>query len=282
MTSVHLGLSTCPNDTFAFHALMNGLVDLRGLRFDVELLDVQELNRRLLAGEFDVAKASFHAALHLADACVVLRCGSALGFGVGPVLLGVRAAARPADPIGEPPRPARVLCPGRDTTATLLYRLFHSGEGAMEQIVFSEIMPALVRGDADFGVCIHEGRFTYMDHGLHLIEDLGTTWEQAVDAPLPLGGILGRRALGRSVVDTVQEVLADSLRWAEDHREATLPTMRRHAQELGDEAIWAHVDLYVNAWTHDLGSEGARALEALAHRAAVVGLVRRGAKLEIG
>ena len=128
--TVRLGISTCPNDTFAFHGLLTRSVDLRGLDFHVELLDVQELNRRLLAGEFDVAKASFFAALLLADEVLVLPTGSALGFGVGPVLLAAPGRDDPARRIpretgGE--RPALVLCPGETTTAALLYELFRPG-----------------------------------------------------------------------------------------------------------------------------------------------------------
>ena len=167
MTAVHLGISTCPNDTFAFHAILNQKIDLRGLEFRIELLDVDELNKRLLRGEFDVAKASFYAAMSLGSEVGVLPAGSALGFGVGPLLLAARPDTHPRlwKSGSERPR-ARVLCPGEKTTATLLYRLFHAGEGDIEYKLFSEIMPELKEGTADFGVCIHEGRFTWRDENL--------------------------------------------------------------------------------------------------------------------
>ena len=279
MTPIHLGISTCPNDTFAFHGILERKVDLRGLDFRVELLDVEALNRRLFSGDFDVAKASFHAALLLSGELGVLPVGSALGFGVGPLLLAARHGARPGQAIvsdtGE--RPARVLCPGAHTTATLLYKLFHPEDGVVDQVVFSEIFPALAAGAADFGVCIHEGRFTWQAHGLALVEDLGDTWEQATSTPLPLGGILARHRLGADTIRTIGDVLRDSLDHARRHRDDTVPTMRRYAQELSDDVMFKHVDLYVNEWTSDLGPTGRAALDTLAARATDIGLRPRGA-----
>ena len=279
MRSIHLGISTCPNDTFAFHGILERKVDARGLDFRIELLDVEELNRRLFAGDFDVAKASFHAALLLASDLGVLPVGSALGFGVGPLLLAARADTHPRDPVSadDDTRVARVLCPGEHTTATLLYRLFHAEEGALEQVVFSEIMPALEAGTADFGVCIHEGRFTWHEHGLALVEDLGEVWERATSTPLPLGGILARRGLGDETIRTVIGVLRDSLAYALANRDDTMPTMRRHAQELTDDVLFKHVDLYVNEWTEDLGPAGRAALQMLSRQAEGAGLVPGGA-----
>ena len=279
MTPIHLGISPCPNDTFAFHGILERKVDLRGLDFRIELHDVEELNRRLFAGDFDVAKASFHAALLLADELGVLPVGSAIGFGVGPLLLAARPDTHPRDAASaaDGSRVARVLCPGEHTTATLLYRLFHSSEGALEQVVFSEIMPALETGAADFGVCIHEGRFTWQAHGLALVEDLGTVWERETSAPLPLGGILARHSLGNEIIRRVIDVLRDSLAYAVAHRDDTVPTMRRHAQELTDGVLFKHVDLYVNEWTTDLGNSGRVALQMLSRQAERVGVLPRGA-----
>ena len=280
MTPIHLGISTCPNDTFAFHGILERRVSLRGLDFRIELLDVEALNRRLFAGDFDVAKASFHAALPLRSALGVLPVGAALGFGVGPLLLAARPDTRPREPIPQPgggSRPARVLCPGAHTTATLLYALFHADEGALEQVVFSDIMPALEAGDADFGVCIHEGRFTWRAHGLALVEDLGAVWEEATAAPLPLGGILARHALGPATIRTVTTVIRDSLAYARAHRGETVPTMRRYAQELTEDVMFQHVDLYVNDWTTDLGDAGRAALETLDRQARRAGLADPGA-----
>ena len=183
-----LGISTCPNDTFLFHALLERTIELGDLEFEVEFCDVQELNERLIAGEFDLAKGSFYCGLTQAAELSILDCGSALGFGVGPLLLGTKGYQE----LGH----TRVLCPGQWTTASLLYSLFHSQRGTPEQVVFSAIMPALESGAADLGVCIHEGRFTWEARGLQLIEDLGERWERATCAPLPLGGIFVRKSLG--------------------------------------------------------------------------------------
>jgi 1,4-dihydroxy-6-naphthoate synthase len=273
--ALEVGISTCPNDTFAFHALLTGeVVPADGLELSFTLADVEELNRRVLAGRLDVAKVSFHAALAAAGDVRVLSAGAALGRGVGPLLLAARA--------GERPTPSsRVLCPGRWTTASLLWELFHPGEGVVEQRVFSEILPALEAGDADFGVCIHEGRFTWQEHGLGYVEDLGETWERATDAPLPLGGIVARRTLDERTSKNVADAVRRSIEWGHAHREATLVTMRRHAQELADDVLWAHVDLYVGEHTLELGDEGRRALAVLARRARERGLLACDAELEI-
>lgn len=267
MTTIHLGISTCPNDTFAFHGLLTRSVDWRGLQFEVELIDIQQLNDRLFAGEFDVAKTSFHAALLLSDKTVVLPSGSALGFGVGPLLL----AARPAE---RPERQLQItLCPGQHTTATLLFQLFYPRTTQIRQAVFSEIMPDLKLGKADFGVCIHEGRFTWQKEGLSLVEDLGTRWESEASCPLPLGGIVARRTLSHDTIATVQAVLHDSLLFALSDRSLALPTMRQFAQEFDDRVLMQHVDLYVNDWTINLGSIGRNALQQLSKLAQKRGLI---------
>lgn len=267
MTRVHLGISTCPNDTFAFHGLMTHSVDWRGLTFDVELIDIQQLNDRLFGGDFDVAKTSFHAALLLADKTVVLPSGSALGFGVGPLLLSARAGERPEN------AEQFTLCPGQHTTAALLFQLFYARTTQVRHVVFSDIMPDLKQGKADFGVCIHEGRFTWQNEGLGLVEDLGTRWELETTCPLPLGGIVARRSLDPNTIATVQAVIHDSLQLALSDRNLPLPTMRKYAQELDDAVLMQHVDLYVNDWTVDLGNVGKNALQKLSMRAQAIGLI---------
>lgn len=264
---IHLGISTCPNDTFTFHGLMTRAVDWRGLEFNVELIDIQQLNDRLFAGEFDVAKTSFHAALLLADKTVVLPSGSALGFGVGPLLLSANPNLQPVD------ETQLTLCPGQHTTATLLNSLFYPQTTRVEHVVFSEIMPKLQRREAEFGVCIHEGRFTWEQHGLGLVADLGDRWENETGCPLPLGGIVARRSLPEDVIEVVQQVIRDSLEFALNDRDAALPTMRQYAQEFDDDVLMKHVDLYVNEWTTDLGPTGLQALRELSVRAQAIGLV---------
>ena len=264
---IRLGISTCPNDTFAFHALINRLVDWRGLEFQIELLDIQELNERLFRGDFDVAKASFHAALRLANRMLVLPSGSALGFGVGPLLLATSPNTRPLS-IEQV-----ALCPGELTTAALLFHLFYPHTARIEHVIFSEIMPKLRENLADFGVCIHEGRFTWQAAGLSLVEDLGTRWESETHCPLPLGGILAAAELGLDLLSTVQRVIHDSLQHSLANREGALPTMRKYAQEFDDQILMQHVDLYVNKWTVDLGDVGRQSLRELSHRAQSIGLV---------
>jgi len=275
-TPIRLGISTCPNDTFAFHGLLTKTVDWRGLDFHVELLDIQQLNERLFAGEFDIAKASFHAGLLLADTCWVLPSGSALGFGVGPLLLASQPDTKPKSGDAQ-----LTLCPGEHTTASLLFRLFYPSHSRVENVVFSEIMPRLVQSQADFGVCIHEGRFTWQRQGLGLVEDLGTRWERETQCPLPLGGILARRRLPIDVIQRAQEVIRDSIELAINDAAIALPTMRIYAQEFDDEVLMQHVRLYVNDWTRDLGNQGRVAIAELSQRAIAAGLIPHGEKLMV-
>ena len=266
-TIIRMGISTCPNDTFAFHALLNRKVDWRGLDFNIELLDIEQLNKRLFSNVWDVAKASFHAALLLSNDTVVLPSGSALGFGVGPLLLASKPNQRPQE------SHQLTLCPGQHTTANLLFNLFYADTTKIEHRVFSEIMPTLQRGEADFGVCIHEGRFTWQEQGLYLVEDLGSRWENETNAPLPLGGILASRNLPQETLSKIQNVISDSLRYGMDHPEEALESMRKHAQEFDDQVLMQHVELYVNQWTLDLGEVGQEALKVLWERANSIGLV---------
>ncbi|MDX6494241.1 MAG: 1,4-dihydroxy-6-naphthoate synthase [Gaiellales bacterium] len=266
---LRVGLSTCPNDTFAFHGILERRVDMRGLEVEAELLDVQQLNDGLFADRYDVSKASFHAALLLADRYDVLGAGSALGFGVGPLLVSARPDVVPA-------RGVRVVCPGRTTTATLLYHCLHPGQGAVSQTVFSDIVGDLRAGRADLGVLIHEGRLTYQRDGLLLVEDLGASFERMADAPVPLGGVLASRALPEGAATTFAAVLRDSIAYGWANREETLATIRRYAQELDEDVIWPYVELYVNDHTVDLGAEGARALSVLERTAREAGVVAGG------
>ena len=269
-TPIRLAISTCPNDTFAFHGLIQREVDWRGLEFETRLLDIEQLNEGWLRGDFDVAKASFSLALSLTDSTVVLPVGSALGFGVGPLLLGREPGVRPKS------AQQIVLCPGQHTTATLLFRLFHPQSATEKHVVFSEIIPGLERGQADFGICIHEGRFTYAQHGLQLVEDLGIRWESETACPLPLGGLLATRSLPEEMRRTVIAVILDSLQLALSRPEAALPTMREHAQEFDDDVLMKHVELYVNDWTVDLGPDGRMALESLQRQARAANVTEMG------
>lgn len=268
---IRLGISTCPNDTFAFHAIMAGEIDTEGLVFETELLDVEALNQSFVKGRFDVAKLSFATMLRHAHELVLLPAGAALGFGAGPVVLarpGLSSDAKLAD--------LRVLAPGEGTTALLLWKLFHDASAQIEQRVFHDIVPALTAAEADLGVCIHEARFTFEQAGLQLYEDLGDTWEAATQAPLPLGGIAAHNTLPFDVRARAARVVRRSVEWARAHPEATLDTMARYAQDQSQQAHLKHVELYVNDWTVELGERGRTALEALGELAQARGLAPQG------
>lgn len=274
---LRVGLSTCPNDTFLFHALLTGAVRPRGLELEFVLADVEELNQRMLRGELALAKTSFHAMLAMAARVWVLECGSALGSGVGPLLL-----AAPGRPTALPLAPAaRVLAPGRWTTAALLLRLLHPGPLCIEHALFSAILRRLAAGEADYGACIHEARFTWRAHGVGWVCDLGELYERRAGTLLPLGGLCASRSLGRETASALAATIRSSLEWALLHRAECLPTMRQHAQEHTDEVLWAHVDLYVNEWTRALGPEGRAALAALGRLARERGLLEGSSELEV-
>ena len=280
---IRIGISTCPNDTFAFHGILTGAISQPGLEFDIELLDIQQLNERLFQSQFDVAKASFHAALLLADRMWVLPSGSALGYGVGPLLLSspqlkdVWDLTEPNSAGWQPGdlsqamhrieriagRPPIVLAPGQHTTATLLFQIFFQPPFELKQVVFSEIMPALEENHADLGVCIHEGRFTWRDKNLGLFVDLGNAWEKLAGTALPLGGLLASRQLEMDKLHAIQRLIRKSIEFGLAHPQETLPTMRKYAQEFSDDVLMAHVDLYVNKWTVDLGAVGQQSLSKL-------------------
>jgi 1,4-dihydroxy-6-naphthoate synthase len=249
-----VGISTCPNDTFMFHALLERRVPCEGFELDIELLDVQQLNEGLLKGQFSFSKASCFGAVQLADRYEVCSSGAALGYGVGPLVL----ARKDAPPLSST---TRVLSPGSMTTACMLFRYFFPEASSVSHVVFSDIMPSLERGEADYGVVIHEGRFTYKERGLACVADLGALWEERFSAPLPLGCIVADKSLPVEHRKAFDAAVRQSIEYAYANRSETLPTMKRYAQELSDEVVWKHVELYVNQWSLDLGEEGRRAFD---------------------
>jgi 1,4-dihydroxy-6-naphthoate synthase len=251
-----LGISTCPNDTFMFHALLTGRVQCEGFDLDIELLDQQQLNEGLARGDYAFSKASCFGAVLLRERYELCSSGAALGYGVGPLVL----ARKGAPPLSAE---ANVLAPGNLTTACMLFRHFFPQATSISQLVFSEIMPALERADADYGIVIHEGRVTYQESGLSLVADLGDLWEKRYNVPLPLGCIVADRALSAEHRRAFCSAVRRSIEYGYAHREEALPTMRRYAQELGDEVIWKHVELYVNEWSLDLGDKGREAFAIL-------------------
>jgi 5,8-dihydroxy-2-naphthoate synthase len=255
------GFTPCPNDAFAFHALVHGLVPAP---FEVEpvLLDIEELNRRAAGAELQLTKLSFGAAGAAGDRYRLLRSGAALGRGVGPLVV-----AREAGPLAEAAA-GRIAVPGRETTAFLLLRLAVPELGDAVELRYDRILPAVVAGDVDAGVIIHESRFTYRDHGLVAVADLGEWWEGETGLPVPLAGIFARGDLEPEVVAGAEAAIHASVEYAFSDPEASRDYVRSLAHELSDEVCAAHIGLYVNEHSIDIGDEGLAAIDRLLGRAA--------------
>ncbi len=264
-----LGFSPCPNDCFMFDAIVHRRIDLEGLSFSVRLDDVEALNREAFAGTAAVTKLSYHALAHCADRYALLDAGSALGRGCGPLLISKRPLAASDVAAGA----LRIGIPGTYTTANLLLGLAFPEARHTTEMVFSAIEGALLNGDVDAGVIIHENRFTYARKGLRKILDLGEYWEEQTGAPIPLGGIVVNRSLPPDVQHAVNRVMRRSVEYAFAHRDASLPFVREHAQEMSEEVMYQHIDLYVNAYSVDLGDEGRRAVECLFEKARAAGII---------
>ena len=262
-----LGFSPCPNDTFMFYPLVHGLVDTAGLTFRERLEDVETLNRLALSGELDVTKVSYHALGHIRDRYALLHSGSALGRGCGPLLVA-RKEIDPADL-----RDRRIAVPGQYTTALLLLRLLDPKLDNFIVMPFNEIMDAVLTGKADAGLVIHESRFTYQDLGLHRLVDLGEWWEGETGLPIPLGGIVARRSLGAETIAVIERALSAGVAYARSHPAEAAGYIREHAQEISDEVCAAHIGLYVNDFSAELGEEGERAIAELLHRAENSGII---------
>jgi len=252
-----LGFSPCPNDTFIFDAMLRQIIDTEGLEFEVFMEDVEALNRRAFAGELDVTKLSYHAYAHLADQYALLDAGSALGNNCGPLLIA-RAPMRM-----EEINAARIAIPGNMTTANFLLSMAYPNAQSKQETLFSDIEDAVLEGRADAGLIIHENRFTYAQRGLVKILDLGEHWETTTGLPIPLGGIVVRRALPLDIQHKVNRVMRRSVEYAFAHPEAVMPFVRAHAQAMEDAVMQAHIDLYVTYYTIDLGASGREAVEQM-------------------
>jgi 1,4-dihydroxy-6-naphthoate synthase len=267
--TLSLGFSPCPNDCFMFDAIVNRRIDLEGLEFSERLEDVEALNRAAFAGNADVTKLSYHALAYCARDYALLDAGSALGRNCGPLLISKRSIAREEVAAGA----LKIAIPGVYTTANLLLGLAFPNARQKTALIFSDIESALLRDEYDAGLIIHENRFTYEAKGLKKIVDLGELWEDATGAPIPLGGIVIRRSLSPSIAQTVNRVLRRSVEYAFAHRADSLPFVRAHAQEMSEDVMYRHIDLYVNQYSVDLGREGRRAVELLFEKAAAAGIV---------
>jgi len=264
-----LGFSPCPNDCFMFDAIVHRRIDLEGLEFDVRLADIEALNADAFAGRVDVTKLSFHAYAYCVGNYVLLDAGSALGRNCGPLLISKREIARDEVARGG----LRIAIPGKYTTAHFLLSLAFPRATDKTELLFSAIEGAVLDGSFDAGLIIHENRFTYAAKGLKKIIDLGEYWESETGAAIPLGGIVVNRALPEDVRQAVNRIMRRSVEYAFANRAASLPFVREHAQEMSQDVMYQHIDLYVNEYSVDLGREGRRAVEVLFDRAKGVGAI---------
>jgi 1,4-dihydroxy-6-naphthoate synthase len=260
--TLRLGYSPCPNDTFIFFALAEGRIDLAPYRFEISLADVEILNQQARQRLLDITKVSISAVLHLLDDYCLLRSGGAIGRGCGPLVV-----ARERLTVQDL-RDKSIAIPGKLTTAHLLLQAAEVHQRSSVAMPFDRIMKAVSEGEVDAGVIIHEGRFTYPAMGLHRVLDLGEWWEDETGLPLPLGGILIRRDLGTETAQFVDEKIRESLVYARAHPEEAWPYVRTYAQEMADDVIGQHVDMFVNEFSLDVGEDGERAIRFLLEAAA--------------
>ncbi len=265
------GYSPCPNDTFIFHALSHGLVKAPfSLRVQHE--DVETLNQLATQAVLDLTKVSYHAFGYLRDNYCLLRSGGALGRGCGPLVV-----ARENFSMGDL-KEQLIAIPGELTTASLLLQLHGEGYNKLKVLSFEQIMPAVARGEVAAGVIIHESRFTFSEYGLVKLLDLGVWWEDETGHPIPLGGIVAKRSLGQELISAVDDAVGRSLDYAWQHPQEASAYIAQHAQEMNEDVIRRHIELYVNPFSRDLGTEGVAAIEDLFERAEERGLIPASSK----
>ncbi|XZF12877.1 1,4-dihydroxy-6-naphthoate synthase [Chitinophagaceae bacterium MMS25-I14] len=265
-----LGFSPCPNDTFIFDAMVNGKIDTRGITFDYVLEDVETLNRWAEQGKLDITKLSYNAFLKTVQQYALLHSGSALGMGVGPMLI----AKQPMDM--ENARDFKIAIPGFNTTANLLLTLAFPQATNKTEVIFSDIEARVLDGTYDAGLIIHEGRFTYEKKGLHKLIDLGDWWENTMQAAIPLGGIVMRRSFDPELCRTVDEIIKESLSYSWARYPELSQFITSHAQEMEEKVMRQHIELYVNDFTTDLGTVGRQSIQTLFEKATAAGLVAGG------
>jgi 1,4-dihydroxy-6-naphthoate synthase len=262
MPEFEIGFSPCPNDTFIFDALVNHKIDTKGYTFKVHLQDVQTLNEWAIAGKLPFSKISYGVWPLVKNNYSLLNSGGALGKGVGPLLVYKEDNTRPE---GKPDASTmRVAIPGVNTTAHLLFSLAFPNVTNKEFLVFNEIENAVLQGDVDAGVIIHENRFTYADKGLSKWMDLGTYFEETFNAPIPLGGIIARNDIDANEITIVDDLIKQSVKYAFANSYDILPDyIKHHSQEMSEQVMRQHIDLYVNDFTIDMGDTGRKAIAQL-------------------
>lgn len=253
-TKINIGFSPCPNDTFIFDALVNGKIDTEGFSFEPVLEDVETLNQWATAGKLPITKLSFRALLDELDQYRILRAGSALGKGCGPLLISKRAI-----PAGEV-EGCSIAIPGIHTTANMLLSYAFSGAVRRTPVLFSAIEDEVAAGHYDLGLIIHESRFTYQQKGLRLVMDLGAYWEKETGYPIPLGGIAVHRSIPVPEQKIIDRLIRRSLEYAFSRYPALPPFVTENAQAMDPSVMRAHIDLYVNDFSLDLGEEGKAAI----------------------
>jgi 1,4-dihydroxy-6-naphthoate synthase len=257
MQTLTLAISPCPNDTFIFDAMLHHKIDTEDLDFNLVFADVEQLNQAAFQQQFDITKLSYHAYAYVAENYVLLRSGSALGNSCGPMLIGKNSLT------DEAVEKSRICIPGKYTTANLLFSLKYPNAQQKEFVVFSDIEHKLLSDEFDAGVIIHENRFTYEQKGLKKIIDLGEFWEQTYKAPIPLGGIAIRRNMELETQLSVERIIKRSIEFAFAHPESSKEFVAQHSQEMSAAVCKQHIDLYVNTFSLELGSEGEKAVNTL-------------------
>ena len=269
-----LGFSPCPNDCFIFDAMVHHKIDTEGLDFDVVMEDVEALNQRAFKSELDITKLSFHAFLYVQQNYILLKSGSALGFNCGPLLISksdlTTQFSNPNTQISN----LKIAIPGKNTTANFLLSLAFPEMKNKTEVLFSEIEQALLDGKYDAGLIIHESRFTYEQKGLKKIMDLGEFWEGLIHAPIPLGGIVARRSFDNNLLQKINRVIKKSVEYAFANTPDVMPYVKKHAQEMSEEVMKKHIDLYVNEYSIDLGKTGTEAVNLLFNKAKEIGLIK--------
>ncbi|MGB9715295.1 MAG: menaquinone biosynthesis family protein [Thermodesulfovibrionales bacterium] len=276
MKTFSLGYSPCPNDTFLFYAIANKKIDTRGLNFKEVLLDVETLNQMALRSELDITKTSYHALGYLLENYCLLRSGGAIGKNCGPLIVSKK------DFDVQDLNKKKIAIPGRLTTANLLLQLFISESNIPNplfpqfiEIPFHKIMDSVVKGEVDVGLVIHEGRFTYPSYGLKKIIDLGEWWEKNTGLPLPLGCIIAKRNIGKDIIKKIESVIRKSIEYSLNNRNESRSYIKQYAQELEDNVIEQHINLYVNEYSLDIKEEGLLAVKELLRKAELAGIVKK-------
>lgn len=264
---LNLGFSSCPNDTYIFEAIVNNRIPLKGIEFNIHIADVEELNKKALAGELDVTKISIGAYPKIAEKYILLDSGAALGNNNGPILISKKKYA-----ISEIEN-LKIAIPGFNTTANLLMSIVFPNAKNKTEVLFSSIEAEILNGNFDAGLIIHESRFTYETRGLQKIADMGEYWESTYNQLIPLGGIVIKRDLPLKIQQTVNLLIHLSLAFSSNNPEISMPFVKLHAKEMDEDVMKKHIALYVNHFSLKLGDAGREAIKFLFTRASNLGLI---------